>query len=491
MSYNTSHLVILAAWVFSGLYALVLVERYIRNAGRWMPLINLGSLFCGPAVILTVGGFRLFQKAKARIVDWRGIFSRNNDRPPADIAITDDAGQEIFTGARGAGCEPEAIRTTKEVIFEALRKHASDILIDPKGAEGYQIRYRIDGVLRSARQIDTVIGSSVISAIKAASDMDISERRRPQDGAFSAITALGAASFRIASVGVFGGEKLSIRILGMSLGPTVLKDIGMPPAALKAITTAVRQPSGMILLCGPTGSGKTSTLYAMLREIDYTMRNVISIEDPIERVVPEISQMEVNAKADITFAGLLRSVLRQDPDVICIGEIRDEETAQVAVHAAHTGHLIIGTMHSNDGPGTISRLNGLGLDGKSIAGALSLVVSQRLARKLCSCCQPDELPEKYAEFFKNNKLPVQSLKKAAGCRLCEGTGYQGRMAIVETLSLTDEIKAALERSDFQLSNFNLERVNHGLTPLTAEGLRLAATGVTSIEEVERVCIHQE
>ncbi|MFZ2959006.1 MAG: GspE/PulE family protein [Candidatus Ozemobacteraceae bacterium] len=484
------HLTILVSWIFSGLYALLLVERFVQSSGRFRPLINFGALFFGPAAILLIGGYRQAYKVKSQIARLTGIFSQDDAPPDMEIVIIDNTGKEVFTETRGTGGDLFVVLATKEIIFEALRKHASDILIDPKGAEGYFVRYRIDGVLHNVRQLETPTGSSLISAIKGASAMDISERRRPQDGAFSAKTKQGSSSFRVASIGVFGGEKLSIRILGISLGPTTLADIGLPAAALQAITSAIHRSSGMILLCGPTGSGKTSTLYAMLREIDYTMCNVISIEDPIERVIHEVSQMEVNLKADITFASLLRCVLRQDPNVICIGEIRDEETAQVAVHAAQTGHLIIGTMHSNDGPGTISRLNGLGVDGKSIAGALSLVVSQRLLRQLCNCSRSAELPEKYAEFFTKKGLPVDSLRRAVGCPFCDDTGYQGRMAIVDVLSLTDEMKTALERSDFQLSSFKVERDNHGLTPLTAAGLYLAASGATSIEEVERVCLHQ-
>lgn len=261
------------------------------------------------------------------------------------------------------------------LIFEALGKRASDIFFDPKPNGTVVVRYRVDGALRVIEEMNASLGASTVSAIKVAAGMDITEKRRPQDGAFSCVSSRGPASFRVASVGAFGGEKITIRVLSSTAGPMTLKDAGVSGENLKIMQSAIRMPSGMILMCGPTGSGKTSTLYAMLQAIDYSMKNVISIEDPIEHVMENISQMEVNTKADITFAKLLRNALRQNPDIICLGEIRDEETAQVSAHAAQTGHLIIATVHSNDNLGTIDRLVNLGIPLRSVAATLQLIVS--------------------------------------------------------------------------------------------------------------------
>ena len=308
----------------------------------------------------------------------------------------------------------------------------------------------------------------------------------PADGVMKDLGEIVAIGHRV----LLGGEKITIRVLSSTAGPMTLKDAGVSGENLKIMQSAIRMPSGMILMCGPTGSGKTSTLYAMLQAIDYSMKNVISIEDPIEHVMENISQMEVNTKADITFAKLLRNALRQNPDIICLGEIRDEETAQVSAHAAQTGHLIIATVHSNDNLGTIDRLVNLGIPLRSVAATLQLIVSQR--RKLCRCKKPVELSPELKEYFKSQNLSTKNVCGPVGCRECDGTGYSGRTALFDLMIMNNSLRSALEAEGATLSSIKEKiEAEHGSTILAYEGFKLVAAGVTSVDEVERVTLNLE
>ena len=247
----------------------------------------------------------------------------------------------------------------------------------------------------------------------------------------------------------------------------------------------------MVLMCGPTGSGKTSTLYAMLKSIDYTIKNVISIEDPIENIMPQISQMEVNTKADITFGSLLRNALRQNPDIICLGEIRDEETAEIAVQAAQTGHLIIATVHSNDNLGTVDRLQNLGVPLRTIAATLHVIVSQRLVRTLCPQCKRRvELTPELLDYFNRAHLPSNNVFAAAGCPHCDGTGYAGRRAIFDIMVVNHELRNLLEDDATTLATIQayIER-EHGSSMMAYKGYQLVSQGVCSIEEVNRIALN--
>ena len=278
-----------------------------------------------------------------------------------------------------------------------------------------------------------------------------------------------------------------MRILGDDSGPKSLKEAGLTGETLALMEQAPRLPSGMVLICGPTGSGKTTTLYAMLNSIDYTIKNVVSIEDPIEHVMPSISQMEVNESAGITFSQLLRNSLRQNPDIICLGEIRDEDTAQVAIHAAQTGHLIIATLHSNDNIGTIDRLANLNIPLRSIANTLQLVVSQRLVRKLCSCKKHRPPTEEEKAVMQKYGIDCSKVWIPKGCPKCGETGFSGRIALFDILSVTDTLRAALEDEHTNLSNIR-KQLSHAESgnAMLRSGYALVADGVTSIEELQRV-----
>ena len=473
-------LLLLIVWLLSGLK----VMKYLNSKGRrsqeivmkYHEYLNLASLLAGPLVFLFVEFHcRFYGKVQK-------IFEKKLLLPD----ILDSQGKAVFQDNNSD--DSEAIFYLRKLLAEALTLHASDIFIDPKG-NAAQIRFRVDGGLRLIEETDSDFSAKIINVIKVAAGMDITERRRPQDGAFSLTGPLGDISLRVATVGAFGGEKVAMRILGDESGPKTLAAAGLSGKELAMLEQGARLPSGMVLICGPTGSGKTTTLYAMLNSIDYSIKNVISIEDPIEHVMPAISQMEVNESAGITFPQLLRNALRQNPDIICLGEIRDEETAQVAIHAAQTGHLIIATLHSNDNIGTIDRLANLHIPLRSIAGTLRLVVSQRLVRKLCSCKKhrpptPDEGKEMARFGISCSKVFIPS-----GCPQCGNTGYAGRMAIFDILAVNDELRTLLEDEHTNLSNIRktLEGANEGSLMLKC-GCSLVAKGETSFEEIQRVTL---
>lgn len=404
-----------------------------------------------------------------------------------NLVFLDSHGRDLFAGRNEYS---QIVDLVKKMVYDAVTCHSSDIFIDPKD-EAYVIRFRVDGMIRI---YDTLLESkavSVVSMIKVASEMDIAEKRRPQDGMFSVLYEGINTSFRVASVGVFGGEKITIRVIASENSKRDLNSIGLSPEQLALVRSGVKLPSGMILMCGPTGSGKTSTLYSLLGAIDYSLKNVISIEDPIERVIPNISQMEVNVKAGITFASLLRNALRQNPDVICVGEIRDEETAEVAAHAAQTGHLIIATLHSNDNIGTIIRLTDLGVPLHSIAGCLHLIISQRLVRKLCPYCRKKAvLNEEQQVFCQRYNITSDLLYTAEGCSRCGHTGFSGRQAVFEILTMTNELRTIMESTGATVSAIQdyIEKSQGDNTIFSITGDMLLR-GEIPLEEFERVNIN--
>jgi general secretion pathway protein E len=284
-----------------------------------------------------------------------------------------------------------------------------------------------------------------------------------------------------------GGEKLSIRVLNQSTGILKLEDIGVARKNFEILSKAMKQSAGMIIICGPTGSGKTTTLYGLLGTIDFSARNVVTVEDPVEYVLPHTSQIEVNPKADITFANALRSILRQDPDVIVAGEVRDAETAAMAFQASQTGHLVLATLHSSSNLATLVRLMDLGIKPLLLSSALSLIVSQRLVRKLCdNCKRPADLSTEQIEEFKRRGVNIKEVKTADGCKKCGGTGYYGRTAIMDVTILDEKIKTIL--ADDRLSPGDLKKKGdeRGRTALRREGMKKVLSGLTTLEEVKRV-----
>lgn len=481
MSVNWFTVLILYFWFLAGLYA---VKR-LNMQKKKNPYQVLLACFIGPFALGWIWVQENSDRFKNVLKFKKKTAEENFDY--LNLVFLDNRGRDLFAGKSE---DSEVIHFVKKMIYDAVTRNSSDIFMDPKD-DAYVVRFRVDGAIRIYDTMMETKALSAISMIKAASGMDIAEKRRPQDGMFSVLYEGVNFSFRVATVGVFAGEKITIRVISSENSKRDLNNIGLSPEQLSIVRNGVKLPSGMILMCGPTGSGKTSTLYSMLGAIDYSMKNVISIEDPIERVVPHISQMEVNVKAGITFASLLRNALRQNPDVICVGEIRDEETAEVAAHAAQTGHLIIATLHSNDNIGTIIRLTDLGVPLRSIAACLHLIISQRLVRKLCPHCRKKaELTAEQQEFCRQYGIPTEALCTAPGCAKCDHTGFSGRQAVFEILTMTNELRAVMEASGSSVSAIQeyIEN-NQGDDSIFNITGNMLLRGEIPLEEFERVNIN--
>lgn len=388
---------------------------------------------------------------------------------------------------RSRSHEYETQIRTEKMTLDAIQSRASDILIDPKGDSHYAVRFRVDGFLREYDVLPAQKAQPIINSLKAISGMDIAEKRRPQDGAFMARLPEGQVYFRMASSGVLGGEKLAIRILDQTKGPMKPSEIGFSPEQIKLLKQIVEQPSGMVLVCGPTGSGKTTTLYGLLQTVDFAQRNVITIEDPIEHVIANLSQIEINTRAGVTFASALRSVLRQDPDVICIGEIRDSETAQIALQAAQTGHLVMATMHSSSNMAAIVRLMDLGVRPLLIASALKVIISQRLIRRLCPYCKgPATLSQSQVEYCERSRLDAKLLLEAHGCGHCAGTGYYGRTALMDVMYMDDALRGMLCNQTISAGELKEKGDQQFYATLRKIGMQKVIEGQTCLKEIKRV-----
>jgi type II secretory ATPase GspE/PulE/Tfp pilus assembly ATPase PilB-like protein len=492
----------LLAWVYLCLHLVQRVEVSPLVPNRYKSLLHVVTLFAGPLVFLGLvvaeiqkadgGGEPLanfFHRIRGAI---RSIW-QSRKRPVTDesaLYLFDASGKELsqlYGHGESRSGNQKFLDLTVEIINLALQQRASDLLIDPKDQLSYAVRLRVDGVLRMVRELSGETCRAVINSIKAVSSMDISERRRPQDGAFTAKKGGTTVSFRVASAGALNGEKLSIRVLNQSAAEITLTDLGIPDRQRSMIVSALGKPSGMVLMCGPTGSGKTTTLYAMLNQIDRYTHNVITVEDPIEAPLAEASQIEINARAGITFAKSLRSILRQDPDVICVGEIRDEETAEIALRAAQTGHLVLATLHCDSNATAIIRLLDLGVSPLLLSSGLTLLVSQRLVRKLCKeCKRPAQLGPTLVQEFQQKGIDTKHMFEATGCEYCGGTGYSGRTAICDLLMITEELRAELAQNGAIAEKLKREGEKKGRSNLKSEALRKVIMGVTSLDEIKRV-----
>lgn len=382
----------------------------------------------------------------------------------------------------------EAIRTVRQVMAEAVGRRATDVHLEPRSTQEYQVRCRVDGLLKPASVLSPEAGKATISAIKVLADMDIAERRRPQDGSFAVLANGRRFDVRVNSGPTGFGEKVALRLLDPS-GAILnegLGGLGLRASTLQTLRSVVHRSHGMLIVCGPTGSGKTTTVYAALSEIDGLVRNIVTIEDPIEYQLENVSQTAVNTSADLTFATILRAVLRQDPDVILVGEVRDKETAEIAMQAALTGHFVFTTLHANDAPTTVTRLLDIGIDASLIQSAVTAVLAQRLVRTLCPDCRVAYEPA--AEELRRYGLPVGKvprLYRAKGCPACGQTGYRGRTGIYELMLVDGAIRALLVGRP-SLEGVREAAARQGMKTLRVSALQKAIDGLTTLEEVDRV-----
>ncbi|GAB5045695.1 type IV-A pilus assembly ATPase PilB [Thermodesulfovibrio sp. TK110] len=388
---------------------------------------------------------------------------------------------------------PEAegplVRVVNQIILNAISKRASDIHIEPFEDNIY-VRYRIDGVLHDVLTLPAKLKSNLITRIKIMSNLDISEKRLPQDGRIKMKISKREVDFRVSTLPSIFGEKIVLRILEKGSLQLDLTRLGFEEESLEFFLEALRKPYGMILVTGPTGSGKTTTLYSALMKLNRPEVNIMTVEDPVEYTLPRITQVQVQEEIGRTFAQVLRSFLRQDPDIIMVGEIRDFETAEIAVKAALTGHLVLSTLHTNDAPSTITRLVNMGIEPFLISSSVILIVAQRLVRKLCENCKKEQKYSKDALLklgFPKDRLDGLKIYEAKGCNECNKTGYRGRIAVYEVMPIREEIRELI-LTGASASEIKKEAMKLGMLTLRQSGIRKIMAGTTSIEEVLRVTV---
>jgi type II secretory ATPase GspE/PulE/Tfp pilus assembly ATPase PilB-like protein len=378
--------------------------------------------------------------------------------------------------------------SAKELVYDAIMRRATDIHLEPKEDE-YSVRYRIDGVMYPAEPFDRAMGESIVNIFKVLGAMDITEKRKSQDGSFRAQLEKRTIDFRAATQGTGSGEKISLRILDQSNSVSKLEQLNMRKQMLEQLREIIHQPHGLFLSCGPTGAGKSTTLYAVLNDIDAYQQNIITVEDPVEYKIANVTQIEVNTKSGNTFGNSLRSILRQDPDIVMIGEIRDAETAKIACQAANTGHMVFSTVHANDTISALYRVVDLGVEPFLLSSALSGILGQRLVRRLC-----DECKEKYSpkpELLKQAGLPADKVEAFyrppanpdSPCANCGGLGYRGRLGVFELLVITERLRDMV-RENKQVAEIRSEARKNGMLYMKEEGLRLVVKGLTSIQELQ-------
>ncbi|MFH0855800.1 MAG: ATPase, T2SS/T4P/T4SS family [Candidatus Omnitrophota bacterium] len=372
------------------------------------------------------------------------------------------------------------------LIAKAVELGASDIHLEPE-KEDFYCRFRMDGVLHDMPKLAKRYEAAIISRIKIMSNMDISEKRLPQDGRIQTVAAGRSVDLRVSTFPTMYGENLVIRILDKTRSLIRLKDLGMPDGALEAFKEIIRKPHGIILVTGPTGSGKSTTLYAVMLDINSTEQNIVTMEDPIEYEIDRVRQSQVNVKAGLTFAVGLRSLVRQDPDVIMIGEVRDHETAEIAIHAALTGHLVFSTLHTNDAPSAATRLIDMETEPFLVSSALICVVAQRLLRVLCPRCKEAYSPAKELLdelSVKAGPGPIRFYREK-GCQECRNSGYSGRIGIFEMLVPDDDIKRLIEKKS-SAGEIRDAAIRKGMKTMYEDGIDKLLKGITSVSEVLRV-----
>ena len=409
-----------------------------------------------------------------------------NEEGLHEIDLESEAEEDGFSGV-DLTIDTPIVRFVNKILQESIRKGASDIHIEPDEKQT-RIRFRIDGVLHDAINPPKGLVHKIIARLKILSSLDIAERRMPQDGRMKIqFSRNRTIDFRINTMPTLFGEKMVIRILDTSAANLGLETIGMTEKQLARYRLAADQPHGMILVTGPTGSGKTVSLYSAINLLNTTERNISSVEDPVEIYVNGVNQVNVNERIGLTFAKVLRAFLRQDPDVLMVGEIRDLETAEIAIKAAQTGHLVLSTLHTNDASSSLTRLVNMGVAPFNIASSVSLIVAQRLVRRLCdSCRQPVDLPDDVLirAGFREEDIADLQLYEAAGCSGCSA-GYRGRTGIFEVLPMSDAI-AELVMTEASTLEIERQARAEGVKAMRQSGLEKVAAGVTTLAEVERV-----
>ncbi|MFA5392115.1 MAG: GspE/PulE family protein [Candidatus Paceibacterota bacterium] len=433
--------------------------------------------------------------------DLQSIFSQYGQVVSSDFQKTIQESIQASLKLKGVEAEKAAtefpiVSLTNNLISYAASLRGTDIHIEPLADEVF-IRFRIDGVLREIIRLAKEIHPAIVARIKILSNLQIDEHNKPQDGRLKYKYADAVFDIRVAIMPTMYGEKVEMRLLTSSTKPMSFQELGMLEGTIKVVENNITKTNGMILITGPTGSGKTTTLYAMLNKLNRSEVNIVTIEDPIEYELKYVNQTQVNSKAGIEFANALRAFLRQDPNIIMVGEIRDNETAEIAVHAALTGHLVLSTLHTNDAVTTVPRLMDMGIPSFLLSSTLNLVIAQRLVRKICSeCIESYEPPQSIYQTVDNQLKIIKGefakpfrpkfLYRGKGCSSCNFTGYRGRLAIYESFDVDEKVRAYIQKTDFSLDGLKRIAFAEGTNTMFEDGLAKVELGQTSIEEIMRV-----
>jgi type IV pilus assembly protein PilB len=479
--------------------ALLVLPEHLARRYQLIPLGSIdGKLRLGmvdPLDIVAIDDVRrqLRQEIEPVVIAYDSFQRVLNQYPALDDSIKamikdikTDASEEMgLDSLRKLVDEAPVVRLVNSIIVQALRQRASDIHIEAQETR-VRVRYRIDGSLYNVMTPPRHIHPAIISRIKIMAEMDIAERRLPQDGRIQLKVENREIDLRVSTIPTVFGEKIVMRILDKSQTMVGIEKIGLIAENRQRFDSMLTKPYGIILLTGPTGSGKTTTLYTILNKLNSTDTNIVTIEDPVEYQMPGVNQVQVNPKAGLTFANGLRSFLRQDPDVIMVGEIRDEETARIAIHSALTGHLVLSTLHTNDAPGAVTRLVDMGIEPFLVASSLVGVIAQRLIRVLCDRCKqiytpPAEVLHRLGATMLagDGQVPIY---RPVGCEFCSKIGYKGRLGIFEIMVIDDAIKTLVTKRA-SISEIKEQAVKQGMWTLAEDGLEKVILGTTSPEEV--------
>lgn len=417
--------------------------------------------------------------------DYEDVLSNFDD---AGIEFGEEEEEVNVNDLEKQSSDAPVVKLVNMIIFNGIKKEASDIHIEPY-EKFFRIRYRVDGVLHEEMKPPVRLKNAIISRLKIMSSLDIAERRLPQDGRIKLkIGKEKEMDFRVSTLPTLYGEKVVLRILDKSSLQLDMTKLGFEAGPLEEFKNAIYSPYGMVMVTGPTGSGKTTTLYSALTDLNRVSHNISSAEDPVEYNLPGINQVQMHEEIGLNFATALRSFLRQDPDIIMVGEIRDYETAEVAVKAALTGHLVLSTLHTNDAPSTVTRLLNMGVEPFLVTASVNLIMAQRLARKLCpSCRKPAETGKRamISAGYSESELEEFTPQNPVGCKACNNTGYKGRIALYEVMPLSEDLKEMVLQGASS-SELKAEAVRKGMMSLRRAGLNKIKDGVTSLDEVLRV-----
>jgi type IV pilus assembly protein PilB len=451
-----------------------------------MDVISETELITGYQVIPLVALQNAIEAALDRGFDDRVVARQTIvDMKMADLAAAESAiGEELAADVIVDDDQTPVVRLVRAILMGAINAGSSDIHLEPHHPE-MRVRYRVDGQLQAVMTIPRHIEESVVARIKVMADMDTTESRRPQDGQLSISEPTGRVNFRVSTIPTVGGEKVVMRLLDEGSRIFQLDQLGLCDRDLKKIQALIDKPHGMIVVTGPTGSGKSTTMYAILSKLNAVSRNIVTVEDPVEYRLPGINQVASDNEHGLGFANALKYIMRQDPDVIMLGEIRDHETATTAVQSALTGHLLISTLHTNDAVGAVARLNDLGIDSFKTGGALLGSIAQRLLRSTCNYCKEPVTPnENYLKALARNfDIPAETVYFAGrGCKKCLGTGYSGRIPIYEIMVVTPTLAQAIEKG-LPSSKLHEIALQEGLVELATAGLEQVIAGRTTVEEV--------